>query len=146
MSEVAVADGGRVALRGRLGTETQPTAARLDARRALQLGLAAIWLLDGVLQYQSFMYSKAFAQMLKMRVRGLLAFTVRRAYYLMQMPAWYRRLSIIIDWTRAHVIRPDIVKVSFDSEPESLLRDAAVGYEPTHAHADGDSKLETVAR
>ncbi len=64
MSEVAVAVRGRSALRGRLGTEPQPAVARLDTRRALQLGLAAIWLLDGVLQYQSFMYTKAFGQML----------------------------------------------------------------------------------
>jgi hypothetical protein len=35
-----------------------------DARRVLQLILAAIWLLDGVLQYQSFMYTKAFGQMI----------------------------------------------------------------------------------
>jgi hypothetical protein len=64
MSEVAVAGGGRTATRGRLGTEAPPAAARLDARRALQLGLAAVWLLDGVLQYQSFMYTKAFGQLL----------------------------------------------------------------------------------
>jgi len=64
MSEVAVAAGGRTAMRGRLGTEAPSAAARLDARRALQLGLAAIWLLDGVLQYQTFMYTKAFGQML----------------------------------------------------------------------------------
>jgi hypothetical protein len=64
MSEVAVAAGGRTAMRGRLGTEAPPAAARLDARRALQLGLAVIWLLDGVLQYQSFMYTKAFGQLL----------------------------------------------------------------------------------
>jgi hypothetical protein len=64
MSEVAIAAGGRTAMRGRLGTEAPPAAARLDARRALQLGLAAIWLLDGVLQYQSFMYTKAFGQLL----------------------------------------------------------------------------------
>ena len=64
MSEVAVAAGSRTAMRGRLGTEAPPAAARLDARRALQLGLAAVWLLDGVLQYQSFMYTKAFGQML----------------------------------------------------------------------------------
>jgi hypothetical protein len=38
--------------------------AGLDVRRALQLGLAAIWLLDGVLQYQSFMFTKAFGQLL----------------------------------------------------------------------------------
>jgi hypothetical protein len=30
----------------------------------LQLGLAAIWLLDGVLQYQPFMFTKAFGQMI----------------------------------------------------------------------------------
>jgi hypothetical protein len=35
-----------------------------DLRRWLQLGLAALWVLDGVLQYQSFMFTKAFGQML----------------------------------------------------------------------------------
>ena len=35
-----------------------------DVRRILQLVLAAIWLLDGVLQYQSFMFTKAFGQMI----------------------------------------------------------------------------------
>jgi hypothetical protein len=63
MSEVAVA-GGRTAWRGGLGTETRPAGARLDMRRVLQLALAAIWLLDAVLQYQSFMYTKAFTQMI----------------------------------------------------------------------------------
>jgi hypothetical protein len=63
MSEVAVA-GGRTAWRGRLGTETRPAGARLDMRRVLQLALAAIWLLDAVLQYQSFMYTRAFTQMI----------------------------------------------------------------------------------
>jgi len=63
MSQVAVV-GGRAAWRGKLGTEVQPAGARLDVRRALQLALAAIWLLDGVLQYQAFMYSKGFSQML----------------------------------------------------------------------------------
>jgi len=74
MSDVAVV-GGRAVLRGRLGTEAQPApagldAARLDARRALQLGLAAIWLLDGLLQYQPFMYTKAFGQMLAATAAG----------------------------------------------------------------------------
>jgi hypothetical protein len=70
MSEVAVAADSRTALRGRLGTEAQPAAARPDPRRALQLGLAAIWLLDGVLQYQAFMYTKAFGQMLAATAPG----------------------------------------------------------------------------
>jgi hypothetical protein len=63
MSNIAVA-GGRAAWRGRLDAKTQAAGERLDARRALQLALAGIWLLDAVLQYQPFMYSKAFAQML----------------------------------------------------------------------------------
>jgi len=36
----------------------------------LQLGLAAIWLLDGVLQYQSFMFTKAFGQMIGATASG----------------------------------------------------------------------------
>jgi hypothetical protein len=63
MSEVAVT-GARTAWRGRVGTEVQPGAKTLDARRALQLGLAAIWLLDGLLQYQAFMFTKGFSQMI----------------------------------------------------------------------------------
>ena len=63
MSEVAVASG-RTAWRGRLGAEAQPAVKGPDARRAFQLVLAGIWLLDAVLQYQSFMFSKAFGQMI----------------------------------------------------------------------------------
>jgi hypothetical protein len=40
------------------------------ARRWLQLGLAAIWLLDAVLQLQSFMFTKAFGQMLAATAQG----------------------------------------------------------------------------
>jgi hypothetical protein len=47
--------------RERLGATTVPGT---DARRVLQLVLAAIWLLDGLLQYQSFMYTGAFGQMI----------------------------------------------------------------------------------
>ena len=63
MTNVAVASG-RIAWRGRLGTV--PVAARpsLDVRRSLQLVLAAIWLIDGLLQYQGFMFTSGFNQML----------------------------------------------------------------------------------
>jgi hypothetical protein len=37
---------------------------RQAAARVLQLALAGLWLLDGVLQYQAFMFSKGFSQML----------------------------------------------------------------------------------
>ena len=63
MSEVDVA-GGQIAWLGRLGTKIRTDGKRVDSRRALQLALAGIWLLDGVLQYQPFMYTKAFSQTL----------------------------------------------------------------------------------
>jgi len=56
MTDVGVA-GNRIAWRGRLGAEPVTARPSLDARRALQLVLAAIWLLDGVLQYQGFMFT-----------------------------------------------------------------------------------------
>src|SRR5262249_5667949 len=72
-------------------------------------------------------HSKAFGQMLGFRVRGVLAWFVRRTYYLMQMPGWGRRLRIMIDWTFALLFRPDIVKISLDSEVAELLRESAAG-------------------
>ena len=75
-------------------------------------------------------HSKAFGQLLRVRVRGVLAWFVRRTYYLLQMPGWGRRLRIMIDWTFAFLFRPDIVKISLDSETVSLLREAAAGAVP----------------
>jgi hypothetical protein len=51
----------------------QPTALarpQLDTRRWLQLSLAAIWLLDGLLQVQSFMFTKGFGQLLAATAQG----------------------------------------------------------------------------
>jgi NADH dehydrogenase len=70
-------------------------------------------------------HSKAFGQLLKVRVRGVLAWFVRRTYYLLQMPGWGRRLRIMIDWTFALLFRPDVVKLSLDSEEAVLLREEA---------------------
>src|ERR1700751_3265242 len=41
-----------------------------DARRVLQLVLAGIWVLDGLLQFQSFMYTEAFGLMIGGTARG----------------------------------------------------------------------------
>jgi NADH dehydrogenase len=68
-------------------------------------------------------HGKAFGQLLQVRVRGVLAWFVRRTYYLFQMPGWRRRLRIMIDWTFALLFRPDVVKVSLDSEAASILRE-----------------------
>ena len=62
MSE-SVATSGGVAWRGDAVLAEERWAVP-DQRRRLQLVLGGIWLLDAVLQYQSFMFTKAFAQML----------------------------------------------------------------------------------
>lgn len=41
-----------------------------DTRRTIQTVLGLVWLLDGALQFQSFMYSKGFVQMLTQMVPG----------------------------------------------------------------------------
>jgi NADH dehydrogenase len=69
-------------------------------------------------------HSRGFGQLLKMRIRGVGAWFVRRTYYLLQMPGWSRRLRIMIDWTFSLLFRPDIVKISLDSEAALLLGEA----------------------
>jgi hypothetical protein len=44
--------------------------AALDPRRALQLALGALWLLDGMLQFQPSMFGRGFAQMLAGSAQG----------------------------------------------------------------------------
>jgi hypothetical protein len=46
----------------------------LDSRRKLQLGLGVIWLLDGILQLQPFMFGRGFPQMLAGNASGNPAF------------------------------------------------------------------------
>jgi NADH:quinone reductase (non-electrogenic) len=96
-------------------------------------------------------HGKAFGQLLKVKVRGNLAWFVRRTYYLLQMPGWSRRLRIMIDWTFALLFRPDVTKISLDSEKASLLREAEVGegaaqlpqQGATRNHADAGSRQPT---
>jgi hypothetical protein len=66
MSEVAAAGG----LAARRRARTWSSGSGTDARRVLQLILAVLWLLDGVLQYQPFMYTKAFGQSLAATAPG----------------------------------------------------------------------------
>ena len=63
MSEIAAA-GVRPAWRSRMGAGAGTAREAPDARRLLQLTLAGIWLLDGLLQYQAFMFSRGFSDML----------------------------------------------------------------------------------
>jgi NADH dehydrogenase len=84
-------------------------------------------------------HSKAFGQLLKIRVRGVLAWFVRRIYYLLQMPGWGRRLRIMINWAFALLFRPDVVKISLDSEAALLLREATAGAVAASKQTGGDS-------
>jgi NADH dehydrogenase len=68
-------------------------------------------------------HGKGFGLLLKVRVRGRLAWFVRRMYYLLQMPGWVRRLRIVIDWTFALLFRPDVVKIDLDSEAAAIVRE-----------------------
>jgi NADH dehydrogenase len=70
-------------------------------------------------------HSRGFGQLLKVKVRGILAWFVRRTYYLLQMPGWGHRLRIMTDWTFALLFRPDIVKISLDSEAALVLHELA---------------------
>ena len=54
----------------RLGAEAAAAGGAPDVRRLLQLALAAIWLLDGLLQYQGFMFTKGFSDMLAASAAG----------------------------------------------------------------------------
>ena len=63
MSDIAVV-GGQAAHQGGRTRMAEGAWQHPDTRRVLQLALAAIWLLDAVLQYQSFMFTTGFSQML----------------------------------------------------------------------------------
>ena len=68
MSEIAGA-GVRPAWRGRLGAGAARPAGRQTPGGAAA-GLAGVWLLDAVLQYQSVMFTRAFGQMLAATAPG----------------------------------------------------------------------------
>jgi NADH dehydrogenase len=90
-------------------------------------------------------HSRAFGQMLVVRVYGVLAWFVRRSYYLMQMPGWNRRLRIMADWTFALLFRPDITKISLDSEAVLLLRDRESNISTPHPPAQAPSATASAA-
>ena len=67
------------------------------------------------------------ARILSLRVRGFLAWWLRRTYYLLQTPGLERKLRIIVDWTVALFLRPDVVKLDTAGERALLLRSGPAG-------------------
>jgi len=61
MTEIASAGDARLWMSGE---QLRVGWAKPDTRRLLQLTLAGIWMLDSMLQYQSFMFTRAFGQMI----------------------------------------------------------------------------------
>ena len=69
MSEIA-ANANIVAPAGGRAPEVAARGDILDRRRILQLCLAGVWLFDAVLQYQAFMFTRRFSQMLAATANG----------------------------------------------------------------------------
>ncbi len=69
MSDITVGSS-RAGWRPRTGPEAGAARSAPDARRLLQLALAGVWLLDAGLQYQSFMFTRAFGRMLGASAAG----------------------------------------------------------------------------
>lgn len=67
-------------------------------------------------------HTRAVALAFGVRLTGVIAWWLRRTYYLFQMPRWDRRLRIVLDWSVALFFRPDITKVDLQVEREQVER------------------------
>jgi NADH:ubiquinone reductase (H+-translocating) len=56
-------------------------------------------------------HNRAVARLRFVRLCGVLAWFIRRTYYLLQTPGFDRKLRIVVDWTLALVLPTDVVKV-----------------------------------
>ena len=86
-------------------------------------------------------HSSAVAQVMGVRITGVVAWWLRRSYYLLQMPRWDRRLRILLDWTVALFFRPDITKVDLAVEHDQILGDSA-RHRETHGNESSSNRLQ----
>jgi NADH dehydrogenase len=86
-------------------------------------------------------HSRAVAQVMGVRITGVVAWWLRRSYYLLQMPRWDRRLRILLDWTVALFFRPDITKVDLAVEHDQILGDSA-SHRETHGNESSRNRLQ----
>lgn len=61
-------------------------------------------------------------RVMKVKLRGFLAWWVWRSYYLMQMPRLDRRLRIVLDWTVALLFKNDVAKLDLFGDEHPLRR------------------------
>jgi NADH dehydrogenase len=68
---------------------------------------------------------KAVGEIFGVKVRGLFAWTARRAYYLSQIPTWNRRLRILADWLVGLPFGHDVVSLRSREQPRAAFLEAA---------------------
>jgi len=76
---------------------------------------------------------KGVAQIFGIRMAGLPAWMLWRAYYLSQMPTFGRKLRIFVEWTWGMFFPPDITHFRFTRSHE-LLNSDRTGMMPTSTH------------
>jgi hypothetical protein len=84
-----------------------------DARRAIQTGLGLIWLIDGALQFQSFMYTNGFVQTITGTAAG--------------QPYWLARS---ISWA-AHILGSNLTVINTLSALTQVIIGLGLLYRPT---------------
>ena len=77
-------------------------------------------------------------RVMKVRLRGFLAWWAWRSYYLMQMPRFERKLRIVLDWTVALLFHHDIVKLDLFGAEHPLRKPAP----PSPPDAGGARRVE----
>ena len=82
-------------------------------------------------------HTRAVARVFGVRLTGVVAWWLRRTYYLFQMPRWDRRLRIVLDWTVALFFRPDITRVDLKVEREQVRLTRHLVEKDSIAHGGG---------
>ena len=74
---------------------------------------------------------KGVARILRVRVRGFLAWFLHRSYHVARVPTFNRKVRIIVDWTVALLFRRDVVQLGSLQEPREPFRRAVGDRAPT---------------
>ena len=84
-------------------------------------------------------------RVMRVKVKGFVAWWVWRSYYLMQMPRFERKLRIVLDWTVALFFHHDIAKLDLfgDHHPARRRRGGPALSAPVPSPQGGESMLSS---
>lgn len=68
---------------------------------------------------------RAVAELMGLKMSGLVAWLARRAYYASQVPTLNRKVRIILDWLVGMPFRHDVVDLGSREQPKAAFQDAA---------------------